>query len=106
MTAFASNIHAELLKNLSAQNSAAAIPEFFDQYSCPMVLVSCRVIVRIHQNVGVDEAFIVHAVRPAKLEGSSPDQNPLGAGLRHACALDHIAGARARFLRASQRAAR
>jgi hypothetical protein len=66
MTAFASNIHAELLKNLSAQNSAAAIPEFFDQCSCPMVLVSCRAIVRIHQNVSVDEAFIVHAVRPAK----------------------------------------
>src|SRR6516162_6414820 len=106
MTAFAPNIYAKLLKNLSAQNSAAAIPELFDQRSCPMVLVPCRAIVGIHQNVSVDEAFIVHAVRPAKKEGSSPDQSPLGAGLRHASVLGHIAGAGARFPPASQRAAR
>ena len=66
----------EFLKNLSAQNAAATIPECFDQCSGPLVFDSCRAIMREDQNVGVNKAFIAYSSSTREPGGHQPRSKP------------------------------
>ena len=64
------DVHIEFLQHLDAQAALARLPQRTHQIAGTDVLVSCRVVVRIDQDVGVDELQVPRLAHEAHLAGS------------------------------------
>src|SRR4051812_36055228 len=73
-------VHDEFLKDLRAHDTRAGAPQLFNERPRALVLYAGSRVVRVDQDIRIDEVLIAHAARRETAAASSVSRVPFSGG--------------------------